>query len=260
MQVPDYVLSYKSLLASLVETHGREKAMALIVGGQYAEIGILESSALITLGLQRHHMLIDIGCGSGRLPYTLREYLAGAFLGTDILEDALDYARDKCGRSDWQFVPNHEPTIPADDSAADFVCFFSVFTHLLDEDIFRFLTEAKRVTKPEGTIVFSFLDFECDSHWPVFESTIADSNPRRVLNKFISKGAIRRWARALELSVESIHDGPQPWITLTEPFTYADGRRAEGVVEFGQSIAVLRKELPQPSSDTTSPFAPRGPS
>jgi SAM-dependent methyltransferase len=241
MLVPDYVTAYKSHLAHLIEAHGRDAAMEWIVGGQYAQIGVLESSALITLGLRREHLLVDVGCGSGRLPYTLREYLTGRFVGTDLLEEALDYAREKCGRPDWRFMPSHETAIPVEDATADFVTFFSVFTHLLDEDIFRFLAEATRAARPGGKIVFSYLDFECESHWPIFESTLANRNPQRVINKFISKGAIRRWARALGLAEVALHDGFQPWITLTEPFTYSDGRRAEGVVEFGQSIAVLQK-------------------
>jgi ubiquinone/menaquinone biosynthesis C-methylase UbiE len=229
------------LFARLVEAHGRIGAMEWIVGGQYDQIGILESSALITLGLKRGDTLIDVGCGSGRLPFKLRDYLTGRFIGTDILAEALDFASEKCGRSDWQFIPHFEPSIPAGDSIADFVSFFSVFTHLLDEDVFRLLSEAKRVAKPGAKIVFSFLDFECDSHWPIFESTLSDRDPERVLNKFISKGAIRRWASVLGLTEEAIFDGPRPWINLTEPFVYIDGRRAEGVVEFGQSIAVLRR-------------------
>jgi hypothetical protein len=31
---------------------------------------------------------------------------------------------------------------------------------------------------------------------------------------------------------------------LREPFTYADGRQAAGIVEFGQSVAVLRNVPP----------------
>ena len=251
MQTPDYVESYNTHLARLIEAHGRDAAMALVVGGEYSQIGILESSALLTLGLQRRDTLVDVGCGSGRLPYELRNYLDGVFIGTDILNEALKYAAEKCARPDWQFIPNHLPTIPVSDSTADFVTFFSVFTHLLDEDVFRFLSEAKRVARPGGTIVFSFLDFECDSHWPVFEATVADRNPDRVINKFISKGAIRRWSRALGLRLEAIHDGPHPWIMLTQPFNYLDGRRAEGVVEFGQSIAVLKTEVPNQHLSTT---------
>jgi ubiquinone/menaquinone biosynthesis C-methylase UbiE len=241
MQVPDYVRSYRELLAQFIQTYGREGAMEWIVGGQYAQIGILESSALRTLGLQPEHTLIDVGCGSGRLPNALKHYLAGKFIGTDILEEALAFAKEKCGRADWQFIAGHEPVVPADDAVADYVSFFSVFTHLLDEDIYRFLGEAKRVLKPGGMVVFSFLDFECETHWPVFESTIADRNPSRVLNKFISKGAIRRWCRQLGMQEHAIYEGNARWIQLTEPFTYADGRRAEGIVEFGQSIAVLKK-------------------
>lgn len=171
----------------------------------------------------------------------MRDYLSGQYIGTDILDEALEYERERCVRPDWRFIPHHLPSIPVEGAVADFVTFFSVFTHLLDEDIFRFLAEAARVAKPEGKIVFSFLDFECDSHWPVFELTLADGNPRRVINKFISKGAIHRWSRALNLEVVAIHDGPEAWIELTEPFTYSDGRRAEGTVEFGQSIAILTK-------------------
>ena len=62
-----------------------------------------------------------------------------------------------------------------------------------------------------------------------------------MINKFTSHGAIRRWARALDLQVEIIYDGSTQWINLDKPFSYADGRRAEGVVEFGQSVAVLTK-------------------
>jgi ubiquinone/menaquinone biosynthesis C-methylase UbiE len=240
MQIPDYVASYKALLAALVAAHGREKAMEGIVGGQYNEIGILESSALLTLGLRSDDCLVDVGCGSGRLAFALRNFLKGKFIGTDILDDALIYAREKAGRADWEYLETFGPVIPIPDRQADIVSFFSVFTHLLDEDIFRFLVEAKRVTKSGGKIVFSYLDFEVASHWAVFENTLADSNPNRVLNKFISKAAIVRWAKALSLEIERLYDGSESWIRLSEDIRYSDGRLASGVAEFGQSVGVFR--------------------
>jgi ubiquinone/menaquinone biosynthesis C-methylase UbiE len=240
MQIPNYVAAYKASLVALIAAQGREKAMETIVGGQYREIGILESSALLTLGLERDGLLVDVGCGRGRLAFALREYLKGKFVGTDILGEALDYAREKVGRVDWDFLETFEPVIPIEEKQASMVCFFSVFTHLLDEDIFLFLTEAKRVTKSGGKIVFSYLDFEVASHWPVFESTVANRDPNRVLNKFISKPAIIRWAKALSLEIEKLYDGNESWISLTEEFKYSDGRVATGIVEFGQSVGVLR--------------------
>lgn len=244
MLVPDYVHSYRAHLKHLIAVHGRNIAMELVVGGDYAQIGMLESSALMTLGLQPGHTVVDVGTGSGRLPFNLKDYLTGHFIGTDVLDEALEYAREKCARPDWCFISHFEPSIPVENSFADFVTFFSVFTHLLDEDIYRFLEDAKRVSRPGGRIVFSFLDFECETHWPVFEATLSDRNANRVINKFISKGTIRRWARALGLEEVAIFDGYHPWIALREPFTCSDGRRAEGIVEFGQSVAVLAVPAP----------------
>jgi len=243
MQLPDYMAAYKASLASYLTTYGREKAMEMVVGGQYEEIGILESSALLTLGLQPDHYLVDVGCGSGRLPFVLRGFLKGKYVGTDILGEALDYARERVAREDWDFIQTIEPTIPVPDKKADLVSFFSVFTHLLDEDIYRFLAEAKRVTRPGGKIVFSYLDYAVPSHWTVFENTLADTNPNRVLNKFISRPAIERWAKALSLDIERLYDGDERWISLTKSFQYSDGRIASGIVEFGQSVGVIRVPL-----------------
>lgn len=228
------------MLSSLIAKHGRDSAMEYVVGGQYLEIGILESSLLQTLGLQTTDTLVDVGCGSGRLPYALRSYLKGLYIGTDILEELLSYARERVDRSDWHFIATNDSTIPVPDNTAHFISFFSVFTHLLDEDIYRFLTEAKRISKKGAQIVFSYLDYDVESHWTVFENTLADRSPGKVLNKFISKSAIRRWARELDLEVVRLYDGNERWITLTENFTYIDGRYASGVVDFGQSVAVLK--------------------
>jgi ubiquinone/menaquinone biosynthesis C-methylase UbiE len=241
MPPSDYVSTYKAHLAQLINDHGHEHAMQLVVGGQYLEQSELESSAVIALGLQPTHTIVDVGCGSGRLAFGLRNFLTGKFIGTDILHEPLEYARSKCGRSDWDFIHHSQPSIPVPDATADFITFFSVFTHLLDEDVFKFLKDAKRALKPTGKIVFSFLDFECDAHWPLFLKTVEDPNPERVLNKFITKAIVRRWERALGLRLEVLYDGPQPWVPIRQAVLRENGQMLSGTSDFGQSVAVLRK-------------------
>jgi hypothetical protein len=127
------------------------------------------------------------------------------------------------------------------DASADMVCFFSVFTHLRDEDCYRYLVDATRVIKPGGLVVFSFLDFEVSWHWPIFERAVNASGG--ILNRFHAKSALRVWAGMVGLEVVELRDGFDPWVELLQEVIFDDGRRRSGRVEFGQSIAVLRAPL-----------------
>jgi ubiquinone/menaquinone biosynthesis C-methylase UbiE len=135
---------------------------------------VIERELLIQYGLRPDHDVIDVGCGSGRLAKPLSAYLRGGYLGIDVVPDLVDYARALVGRADWRFEVTDGLTIPAEDEQADFVCFFSVLTHLLHEQSYVYLREAQRVLRPGGKIVFSFLDFAIPCHWDVFEMNIAD--------------------------------------------------------------------------------------
>lgn len=239
MPIRDYQATYERHLAKLIDEHGRERAMELVVGGKYHESGRLEAWALRQLGLRPENSVVDVGCGSGRLALGLEGFLTGKFVGTDVLAEALDYARSRCGRRDWEFIHTSGKRIPVADNTADFVVFFSVFTHLLDEDVFRYLCESRRIAKPTGKIVFSYLDFECDGHWPLFLQTAADERPDRVLNSFTTETAIRRLARGAGLMVRAFHPSGEKWISVEGPILSEDDSNARGPLEFGQSIAVL---------------------
>jgi hypothetical protein len=118
-----------------------------------------------------------------------------------------------------------------------------VFTHLLHEESFCYLADARRVVKPGGTIVFSFLEFE--HNWAIFKETYrrliqGKRNPH--LNVFIGRDAIQAWARRLGMTIVDIRAGTDPFIRLPEPVIRDDGTRLEGSVTFGQSVCVLRND------------------
>jgi SAM-dependent methyltransferase len=206
--------------------------MAEAVGGYFDEFGELMLKILVEAGLKPEHYLIDVGCGSGRLTKPAAPYLTGLYLGTDVVPALLANARNY-GKPNWRFEEVSEIAIPEQDDAADVVCFFSVLTHLLHEDSFRYLREAKRVLKRGGRIVFSFLEFRVYETRTVFRQMVErrDTRQERVVDQFVSRDAIEAWADELDLDVLKIVGGDENQIA-------EDG---SGVYSLGQSVCVLEK-------------------
>jgi SAM-dependent methyltransferase len=240
-----FLRDYRRLVRDLVARYPLPEAMSLAVGGNYNALGEVEKQLLIGLGLQPRHSVVDVGCGSGRLAKALVPYLAsGGYLGTDVVQELLDYARAGCPPH-WQFALVEELRIPAADDSADFACFFSVLTHLLHEESYCYLLEARRVVKPGGRIVFSFLEYK--DNWPVFENAYSALLKGEItvhLNMFIHRDTIAAWARHLGLSILEMHAANEPFIRLSQPVVFDDGGRAEGVTALGQSICVLGNDKP----------------
>src|SRR5258708_3155310 len=218
-----------------------DHALRVAVGGEFEAIGKLEIALLRQFGLgDEPALVVDVGCGSGRLALQLAPYPQYSYVGMDIVADLILYAHRLIRRSDWVFIETQGTKIRCVDGAADFVCFFSVFTHLFPQDIYRYLQEAKRVLKPGGKIAFTFLEFRLDSHWRIFESTLNQHVKNVHLDQLISRDAIEAWAKRLGLSILALEDGDRPHIPLQEPILYEDGRTMEGLGHFGQSVCVLQ--------------------
>jgi SAM-dependent methyltransferase len=230
-----YLAYVKQLVGA---SHGTDVAMRLAIGGEFEAIGLMQRDLLVAKGLRPDGFVIDVGCGSGRLALPLSSYLSGRYLGTDVVPDLLEYARELVGRPDWRFELADGLKIPARNSTADIVCFFSVFTHLRHEESYRYLEEAKRVLRRDGRIVFSFLEFALLSHWLVFEKDVQEAGFDHPLNQFISRDGIQAWADHLGLEVLEILDGDIPNIPLSQPIL-EHGFRYEEFGPLGQSVAVL---------------------
>jgi SAM-dependent methyltransferase len=238
----DFHKTYNRLVKTLSSSRGRDEAMRAAIGGEFEGVGLIEREVLIHFGLPRDGYLIDVGCGSGRLALPLSEYLTGRYLGIDVVPELVGYARRLVRRPDWRFEVAEGLTIPEADGQADMVCFFSVLTHLLHEESYTYLKEAKRVLKPGGKIVFSFLDFSVPGHWDVFEFNLKDigvgSHP---LNMFMCQDAVRVWASHLGLNVEFVQDGDEPFVPLPRPVAFESGAVMEGLGTLGQTVCVLSR-------------------
>ncbi|HET9478691.1 MAG TPA: methyltransferase domain-containing protein [Pyrinomonadaceae bacterium] len=236
----DFRKTHRRLLQQLRNSHSHDEAVRLAVGGEFDAFGLLLREALVFHGLKPTDYLIDVGCGSGRLAKPLAEYLKGKYLGIDVVPGLVQYARRLVPRPDWRFEVAEGLTIPEADQQAGLVCFFSVLTHLLHEESFVYLREAKRVLKPGGKIVLSFLDFRVASHWGSFESNLRDiglgSQP---MNVFVCPDMLREWAKRLEIEIETIHDGDESYLPLSKPITFEDGTVLKDRAAFGQSVCVM---------------------
>ncbi len=222
-----FVEDYERHVRDLLQAHPLDKAMSLAVGGDYEKVGAIELAILRHAGLVDGMSLIDLGCGSGRLADALGREMRLEYLGTDIVQSLLDYARTKTP-ANYRFALHRDLSLPAEDASADMVSAFSVFTHLLHEESFLYLQDGWRTLRRGGRIVFSFLEFASPAHWAVFQRMLDErrSSARSPLNTFIDRDAIRVWAKHLSYEVECLIDGTQaPW---------------KGTA-LGQSIAILRK-------------------
>ncbi|MBI5426148.1 MAG: class I SAM-dependent methyltransferase [Opitutae bacterium] len=235
--------AYQRHVAALEERIQRDQALRQAIGGEFIAVGKLEHFLLRSLRLADGHLLADIGCGSGRLAAQLAPFPAIRYIGCDVVPALLDYARELCQRPDWRFVATEGQAIPCDDAVADYACFFSVFTHLLHEDTYRYFHEVKRVLKPGGTFVFSFLEFAVPCHWDTFAASYIRQEHGRHLNQFLDRDAIRAFAAHAGFEIVSIHDGDKPHFPIPEEIVWEGGQRMREFGNLGQSVAILRQPM-----------------
>jgi len=222
-----FVEDYENHVKNLLATKPLDEAMSLAVGGDYHIIGEIEKNIVIYAGLKDGMKLIDYGCGSGRLAHALATKLNINYLGIDIIDDLLNYAITKSPK-EYVFLKHHELDVPAEDNSVDIICAFSLFTHLLQPEIYLYMEDMYRVLKKGGRLVFSFLEFEIPSHWNVFDATIKAQKNSTVphVNMFMEKSVIHKWADHLGYKVIELINGD---------VTCFEGKA------LGQSVAILEK-------------------
>lgn len=111
-------------------------------------------------GLTPDSRVLDIGCGTGQIASGLSEYLSdrGAYYGTDLAHEAIEFCKRTYTRANFVFRVNPMTSVPITDHEGpfDLAMFFSVFTHTHVDESVLLLGEAKRLLAPNGRIIADF--------------------------------------------------------------------------------------------------------
>jgi SAM-dependent methyltransferase len=138
-----------------------------------AFLGIGEAWAqLIAQHSPAEPLVLDLGCGCGKLARYLHLNPRLRYVGVDLFEPAIAWCRRAFAGSADRFRFEHfdgysatyNPTgrinaseyrLPVDDGAVDLVACGSLFTHLLEPDARHYLAELRRVLRPTGCALVS---------------------------------------------------------------------------------------------------------
>jgi len=140
-----------------------------VVGAYHSQEEFQRSSRerrnmLIEEGLTPDSRVLDIGCGTGQMAMALEEYLSprGAFYGTDIGREGIEFCRNNYRRANFVFETGEMTRVPFPDSAGpfDMAIFFSVFTHTYADESALLLAEACRLLRTGGVVIADFIASE----------------------------------------------------------------------------------------------------
>jgi ubiquinone/menaquinone biosynthesis C-methylase UbiE len=187
--------------------------------------------------------VVDIGCGIGRLTRHMMAENVGNYLGTDvvpqILQEAIDMAK---GDKRFHFKIANDCVIPQADCTADIVVAFSVITHLIDEEAFEYFAETKRVLKPGGLAIFSFLDFMNTEHREsFFRHAEQHRHGHGDMLKFTTAEILQTFIQRLGVSLVEFVDGALEMPISGEPSPVLDVTTTVQTFRMGQSACVFKR-------------------
>jgi hypothetical protein len=118
---------------------------------------------------------------------------------------------------------------------------YSVITHLIDEQIFEYFVEAKRVLKSSGIAIFSFLDLLNPPQTEAFfEHAAVYHQGHGDLLKFMTKDVLSLFAKRVGMSDVEFLDNAQRVPTSGKRTKAMEGYKDYPAVIVEQSLCVMR--------------------
>lgn len=105
-----------------------------------------------TLPLVKDKTILDIACGSGYGTKILSSSAKKVY-GVDVSRDAIEYAKQRYGGKNIDYLVGSGERIPLQDGSVDVVVTYETIEHI--ENYKKFLKELKRVLKKDGIAVIS---------------------------------------------------------------------------------------------------------
>lgn len=139
-------------------------------------------------GLNANTHLLEIGCGTGRLPIGITGAIGdiASYCGVDVSEAAVDWCKRHIETPTMKFIrtnaqnARYNPSgkehgdklrLPFGAESFDIIYLYSVFSHLTEEDVIDYLAEFARVLSREGAV---FLTAFTEDNVPQYEENPAN--------------------------------------------------------------------------------------
>lgn len=166
----------------------------------FDEAGEIDARHLILPFISKSDIVVDIGCGVGRLLKWVAPHCKRA-VGLDISSEMLARARHwLCG------APNVELKriplslkLPLMDSSADFIYFYHVSEHLEREDTFKLLREIKRCLRRSGSALVQVSLIDHPDNQKGFEKWAYIKDKESIRSRFYTEDEFRVILKMLKL-------------------------------------------------------------